>query len=683
MNRLKDATSPYLQQHADNPVDWYQWGDEAFEKAKRESKPVLLSIGYSACHWCHVMAHESFEDPETAEVMNREFVSIKVDREERPDVDDIYMQATLMFNQGNGGWPMTVFLLPDGRPFHAGTYYPRTDRYGMPSFKRVMEAVTDAYHNRPEQVEEIASQVTEGLQHNGLPTNFSDDVLNDTLLEKAYQSMVRNFDSVHGGLSQGRPKFPGPMNLEYVLRYYAHTGDQRALDIVTFSLRKMAHGGIYDQVGGGFHRYSVDEEWLVPHFEKMLYDNAQLSRLYLHTWQATGDALFKKIAVEIYDYILREMTAPNGGFYSTTDADSEGEEGKFFVWTPEQLYAVLSEEEADTAIAYWGVTPQGNFEGHNILNLPEAEEVVAAKLNISIEVLLQRISVIREKLYSAREKRIHPGRDEKILTAWNGLMLASLAEAARILDREDYKQAAIRNAEFLLSQMRKDGRLLRSHKDGKSAINGYLEDYADLSEGLLELYQTTFDSRYYSESVSLVERVLTHFDAPGGGFFDTSNDHEALITRPRSLQDNATPSGNSMIATVLIKLVGYAGDTRYDDAARQYLRGLSAAMQQYPSAFGQALIAADLLIRGIKEVAIIGNPDDQPTKALLNVVYQGYWPNAITALAPNDVGETATPMLLAYRSRVDGKPAAYVCQHFVCQRPVTEPEALNALLKVK
>ncbi len=683
MNRLKEATSPYLQQHANNPVDWFEWGAEALDKARHEDKPILLSIGYSACHWCHVMAHESFEDPETAAIMNRDFVNIKVDREERPDLDDIYMQATLMFNHGNGGWPMTVFLTPDGRPFHAGTYYPNTDRYGTPSFRRVMAAVLDAYRNRHEQVEEIASQVATGLQHGGLGVDSAPDTLNVALLDAAYQATLANFDPINGGLSKGRPKFPNPMSLEFALRTAVNMGDQRGLEIVTFSLRKMARGGIYDQIGGGFHRYSVDERWLVPHFEKMLYDNAQLSRLYLHTWLATGDDFFKKVAVETYDYILREMTSREGGFYSTTDADSEGEEGKFFVWTLDEIREILNLDEADAAIAYWGVTDAGNFEGRNILNVPEDEDSVAARLHIPVDELRRRIASAREKLYAAREKRVHPARDEKILTAWNGLMLASLAEAARALGREDYKQAAIRNAEFLLTQMRRDGRLLRSYKDGKANINGYLEDYANVSEGLLELYQTTFDARYFSATVTLAETVLAHFAAPEGGFFDTSDDHEALIARPRNLQDNATPSGSSMMSKVLIKLMAYTGEARYEDAARPTLVGLASTMQEYPTAFGEALNAADLLIRGIKEVALVGNPAEAETQTLLDVLYSAYRPNMITALSPEDADENAVPALLAYRTHVNRKPAAYVCERFVCKRPVTEPEALRAALEAE
>lgn len=676
MNRLANATSPYLRQHADNPVDWYPWGDEAFAKAKAEDKPILLSIGYSACHWCHVMAHESFENPEIAAMMNRDFVSIKVDREERPDLDDIYMQATLMFNRGNGGWPMTVFLLPDGRPIHAGTYFPPRDVRGMPGFPRVMAAVLDAYKNRRSDVLNIASEVTDNLQRTAL--KLGGGTITTTLLDAAYQGMIRDFDPINGGLTRQAPKFPNPMNLEFVLRCYAHNGWERALEVVTFTLKKMARGGIYDQIGGGFARYSVDERWLVPHFEKMLYDNAQLSRLYLHTWLASGDAFFKRIAEEIYDYLLREMTAAEGGFYSTTDADSEGEEGKFFVWTPDEIRELLTPEETEAALLYWGVTEQGNFEGHNILNVPQDEDAVAKQLGISVDLLQARIEAAKHTLYAARTQRVAPGLDDKVLTAWNGLMLASLAEAARYLKRKDYAEAAARNAEFLLNTMRKDGRLLRSYKDGVAMYNGYLEDYACLIDGLIQMYQLTFEARYMTEAIALAEVVMVHFAAPDGGFFDTSDDHEALIARPRNLQDNATPSGNNLMAKMLVLLTAYTGDLKYEEYARQIVEQLVAALQQYPSAFGEALNTADLLAFGVDEIAIIGARTE--ADALIEVVNTGFRPNAILAYAADDQDETATPMLLASRRRVDGKAAAYVCRHFTCKMPVTEASALASSL---
>ena len=566
MNRLQYETSPYLRQHADNPVDWYPWGEEALERAKAEDKPILLSVGYSACHWCHVMAHESFEHEPTAKMMNDLFVNIKVDREERPDIDDIYMQAIQALS-GQGGWPMTVFLTPEGKPFYGGTYFPREPRQGMPAFRQVLDGVAEAYLNRRDQVEDAASNLSEALNRELLGIGGSELALNADLLDTTYKKIGTGFDRMHGGFG-GAPKFPQPINLEFLLRAYARTGDLTPLEQVTFTLDKMARGGIYDQIGGGFHRYSVDAIWLVPHFEKMLYDNAQLSRVYLHTWQITGDAFYKRIATEVYDYILREMTAPEGAFYSTTDADSEGEEGKFFVWDKAELEDLLG-EDAPTAIEYWGVGGRGNFEGHNILNVPSDDDTVASRLKMTVDELQNRLVTIKDKLYATRTHRVHPGLDDKILTAWNGMMLASLAEAARVLDREDYREGAIRNAEFLLREMvAQDGRLYRTHKDGQSKLNGYLEDYANLIDGLLELYQTTFDEKWFTEARRLADHVLEHFGAGDGGFFDTSNDHEALIARPRNMQDNATPSGNAMMARQFIRLAAYTGEARYEEAAR-------------------------------------------------------------------------------------------------------------------
>ena len=681
MNRLQYETSPYLRQHAENPVDWYPWGEEALERAKAEDKPILLSVGYSACHWCHVMAHESFEHEPTAQMMNDLFVNIKVDREERPDVDDIYMQAVQALS-GQGGWPMTVFLTPEGKPFYGGTYFPREPRHGMPAFRQVLSGVAEAYQNQREQVEDAASNLSEALNRELMGIGGSESALNADLLDAAYKKIGAGFDRMYGGFG-GAPKFPQPMNLEYLLRAYARTGDPAALEQVTFTLGKMARGGIYDQIGGGFHRYSVDAIWLVPHFEKMLYDNAQLSRVYLHTWQITGDVFYKTIAVEVYDYILREMTAPEGAFYSTTDADSEGEEGKFFVWDKAELEALLGEDVL-TAIEYWGVSGRGNFEGQNILNVPNDDAVVAERLGIPEEELHKRLGRIKDKLYATRTHRVHPSLDDKILTAWNGMMLASLAEAARVLDREDYREGAIRNAEFLLREMvAPDGRLYRTHKDGTSKINGYLEDYANLIDGLLELYQTTFEERWFVEARRLADHVLEHFGAEDGGFFDTSDDHEALIARPRNMQDNATPSGNAMMARQLIRLAAYTGEAQYEEAARRTLALLAEAMRQYPQAFGEALSATDMLVAGLAEVAIVGSTDAPETKALVDEVQKPYRPNVITALAPEDVpGETTIP-LLNYRTQRKGEPTVYVCRHFVCAYPVTDAEAVHDLLSNK
>jgi uncharacterized protein len=687
MNRLQYETSPYLLQHKDNPVDWYAWGDEAFAKAKAEDKPILLSVGYSACHWCHVMAHESFEHEPTAEMMNRLFVNIKVDREERPDVDDIYMQAVQALNNGQGGWPMTVFLMPDGKPFYGGTYYPLEDRYGMPGFRKILQAVHNAYLTRRDELVEQAAALTNALDRSLLNIEVDESGFSNTLLDAGRKGILQSFDSINGGFGRA-PKFPNPMNLEYLLRDYLRTGDKEALHAVSFSLRQMANGGIYDQIGGGFHRYSVDAIWLVPHFEKMLYDNAQLSRVYLHAYQVTGDSFFKRVAEDIYDYILREMTAPEGGFYSTTDADSEGEEGKFFVWTMDELREALepiSETVPDAyelAVEYYGVTRGGNFEGANILNVPNEEEIIAERLNITVELLREKLRAIRDRLYAVRTSRVYPGLDDKILTAWNGMMLASLAEAARVLGREDYLSAAERAGDFLLENlMTAEHRLYRTYKAGKVKINAYLEDYANMIDALLELYQSTFLEKWFDAARNLANVVLEHFSAEDGGFFDTSDDHESLIVRPRSLQDNATPSGNNMIARQFIRLSAYTGDARYDEAARAILKPLLPAMQQYPQAFGEALNAADMLIQGVHEVAIVGSPVKAETKALLAQVREIYRPNVITALAREDVaGETNIP-LLNYRKMRGGAPTVYVCQHFTCKMPVTTAEAMADLLK--
>ncbi|MCC6616338.1 MAG: thioredoxin domain-containing protein [Anaerolineae bacterium] len=676
MNHLANETSPYLLQHKDNPVDWYPWGEEALARAKAEDKPILLSIGYSACHWCHVMAHESFEDEATAEIMNRHYVNIKVDREERPDLDDIYMQAVQAMTGGHGGWPMTVFLLPDGRPFYGGTYFPPDPRHGMPAFRQVLLAVIDAYDHRREGVESQAGELTSALQREAFAA--SADALDTDLLEIACAGMGRNFDNENGGFG-GAPKFPNPMNLEYLLRCYARTGAEEALKMVTLTLRKMARGGIYDQLGGGFHRYSVDAIWLVPHFEKMLYDNAQLSRLYLHAWQVTGDSFFRRIAVEVYDYVLREMTAPEGGFYSTTDADSEGEEGKFFVWRKEDLQGLLG-DDAPIAIEYWGVIGRGNFEGHNILHVPNDDDVAAQRLGLSVEALQDKLAAIKDTLYAHRTHRVHPGLDDKIVTAWNGMMLASLAEGARVFKDRGYRDAAIRSAEFLLDQLQQDGQLLRTWKDGRAKITAFLEDYANLIDGLIELYQTTFDLRWFAEARRLADEVLARFSADDGGFYDTGDTHEPLIARPRSLQDNATPSGNAMMAKCLARLAAYTGDARYDEAARKALAPLAGAMRQYPQAFGEGLNALDLLVRGIDEVAIVGQPTDERTRALADVVYQPYRPGLIVALSGEDVpGESDVP-LLSFRTQKDGLPTVYVCRHFTCQMPVTTPDEVRKLL---
>ncbi len=683
-NRLQHETSPYLLQHAQNPVDWYPWGEEAFEAAQNLDKPILLSVGYSACHWCHVMAHESFEDNDTAAYMNEQFINIKVDREERPDVDDIYMQATLLFNRGNGGWPMTVFLTPEGHPFHAGTYYPPVSRYGMPSFRQVMEVVIDTYRNKRKEVERTARAAASDLSRSVFENLTGDSgILTPDLLDAAADTMLSRADPVHGGLTRGGPKFPNPVNLEYLLRYYVATGNDHALQAVLFTLRKMAQGGLYDQLGGGFHRYSVDEQWLVPHFEKMLYDNAQLARVYLHAWQISGEAFFREIVVDTLDYVMREMTGDNGGFYSTQDADSEGEEGRFFVWEAAELREALDGvvTNVDAVLTYWGVTPGGNFEGRNILHVADMMERVAVRHGLDIEQMHDDVNTAKMVLFTLRKNRVAPGRDEKMLTAWNGMMLAAFAEAARMLDHEEYRRVAVANAEFLQREMvNGEGRLLRTHKNGTSKINGYLEDYAQVIDGLLELYQTTFETRWFVEALRLTEIVLEHFGADDGGFYDTSDDHEELILRPRNVQDSAMPSGNAVMGYNLLRLTGYTGETRYEDAALTIYRTLGSALSEYPLAFGKLLIGLDLYLRRPVEIALIGDLADENTRAMLSVIRGQFRPWAIVAHSARNADANAMPALLRTRTLRDGAPAAYVCENFVCAAPVTTADDLKRVL---
>ncbi|MFI5375575.1 MAG: thioredoxin domain-containing protein [Candidatus Rokuibacteriota bacterium] len=675
-NRLASETSPYLLQHAHNPVDWYPWSPEAFELARREDKPVLLSVGYSACHWCHVMERESFENDEIAALMNQLFVSIKVDREERPDVDQIYMQAVQSMT-GRGGWPMTVFLTPDGVPFYGGTYFPPEDRHGMPAFPRLLRSIADAYHSRRGEVLEAGRQLVEAMGQSGRLTG-STSLLTRDVLVRAYMGLGGEFDERDGGLGQA-PKFPQPMTWEAVLRVGRRARDARGLEMLQLTLTRMARGGIYDQLGGGFHRYSVDGQWLVPHFEKMLYDNAQLASLYLHGWLATGDGLYRRVAEETLDYVRREMTHPAGGFYSAQDADSEGVEGKFFVWSPDEMRAVLDDPAlARVALAYWGVDDGPNFEGHSILFVPRGPEEVAGTLGITGDALTTAIERARTLLYAEREKRVHPGLDDKVLASWNGLMLAAFAEAAAVLGRADYLAVAVRNAEFLTRQMVRDGRLLRSWKDGQARITGYLEDYSMVGVGLLALYEATLDRRWLDESRRLAEEALRLFwSADRETFFDTGQDQEALVVRPRNLFDNAVPSGTSVAIDWLLRLAVILGEERYEAIALAALRPMADLMQRYPSGFGRYLSALDFHLGPVAEVALVWRPGQERAVApLLDTVFGRYQPNrVVVGAAEGDPAGAGLP-LLAERAAVGGQPTAYVCQHYVCQLPVTEPDAL-------
>ncbi len=680
-NRLAQETSPYLLQHKDNPVDWYPWGEEALKRAREEDKPILLSVGYSACHWCHVMERESFEDEPTARMMNERFVNIKVDREERPDIDSLYMSAVQAMIRG-GGWPMTVFLTPDGTPFYGGTYFPKDAMRGMPSFQQVLQSVTEAYETRRDEVEDSAGSVREFLQAaTSAAMPEAETSSGAELLDGAARGLISQLDARFGGFS-GAPKFPQTMGLEVLLRHHYRTGEEDALSGVEEALRAMAQGGIYDQLGGGFHRYSVDAYWLVPHFEKMLYDNALLSRLYLETYQATGDDFYKRVASETLDYVARDMTSPEGGFYSTEDADSEGEEGKFYVWTPEEVRSVLGPEDAKLAESYWGITPQGNFEGKNILTASRSPQDVASELDLAPEELSCRIESIKSALLAAREERVRPARDEKILAAWNGLMLHSFALAARVLDREDYREVAEKNGEFLLEKLRSDGRLHRSYKDGRARFNGYLEDYAMVADGLIALYEATFETRWLREAASVADAMNELFwDEESDAFYDTPADHEELVARPRDVYDNATPSGNSVAVEVLLKLALLLDREDYRQRAGTVLESMSGGMEKVPGGFGRLLSALDFDISRVREVALVGQPEADDTRSLLNTVYSRYLPNKVVAgRAPDDEEAARLTPLLAERPMRDGRATAYVCEGYACQSPTTEPEELERQL---
>lgn len=675
-NRLIHETSPYLLQHAHNPVDWYPWGEEALQRARAEDKPIFLSIGYSACHWCHVMERESFEDEETAALMNELFINIKVDREERPDLDAIYMDAVQAMT-GQGGWPMSVWLTPDGKPFYGGTYFPKEPRYGMPSFQQVLRAVAEAYRERREMVESQAERLTSMLRRTA-SLYAEGGELGEEILEEALGQMRQYFDEEDGGFGS-QPKFPQPMTLDFALTQYARTGNLDALYMAELTLEKMAHGGIYDQLGGGFHRYSVDAIWLVPHFEKMLYDNAQLLRTYLHAWQVTRRPLFRRVVEETIDYVLREMTAPDGGFYSTQDADSEGQEGKFFLWSQQEIEALLDPHTAAIFCDYYGVSAPGNFEGRNILSVVRSVEQVAQRFKTSEAEVEDALRRARAILFAHREKRVKPARDEKILTEWNGLMIHALAECGVVLERQDALTAAVRAAEFILAQMSQpDDRLYRSYKDGRPRFNAYLEDYASLIRALIALYEATFDLRWLGETARLTQILFEQFHDPAGGFFQTGVDHEQLVARRKDFVDNAIPSGNSLAAEVLLRLSVFLDKPDYRTEAGRILLMMKDAMARQPTGFGRLLCVLDAYLSPSQEIAIVGRRDDPATLALLAEVRRRFLPHAVLALKEPE--EESMLPLLQGRTMVDGKPTAYVCENYACKLPVTSVEALATML---
>ena len=668
-NRLAHENSSYLLQHADNPVNWYPWGKEALEKSKNENKPIFLSIGYAACHWCHVMAHESFEDPVTAALMNEHFVNIKVDREERPDLDSIYMSATQAMT-GSGGWPMSVFLTPDLQPFYAGTYFPPVRRYNMPSFREVLGALANTWEHEREKAVDSAERITAHIRSQSSLSSY-ELTLTQEDLRVAIQNLLEGYDWGYGGWGDA-PKFPQPMTIEFLLRRHI-AGDTDALKPAVHALHAMARGGMYDVVGGGFSRYSVDNFWRVPHFEKMLYDNAQLIRAYLHAWQITKEPDFKRIVEETLEFVAREMTHPEGGFYSSLDADSEGEEGKFYVWIADEIKEVLGDEYEFFQTAY-GITERGNWEGKTVLQRAVNDATLAARFKLNPKTVPGKLDTCHSRLLTARAKRIRPGTDDKVLTAWNGLMLAAVAEAARVFDGTEkaktYRKMAIRSGEFLLNNLRTDGQLRRSWRNNKTIDEVFLEDYASLILGLLELYQTDFGNHWFASALELADEMIERFSDLEGGFFDSPSDGEALVFRPKDLQDNAIPSGNALTCEALLKLAAFTDNGTYRDLAENALKTVAEASVRYPTAFARWLSAADFSLGNVKQVAVLGDTEDESFWSLISAVRTEFRPNVVVA-ASSYPPEKEAPPLLAERPLVNGKPSAYVCEGFVCRQPVT------------
>jgi uncharacterized protein YyaL (SSP411 family) len=679
-NRLARESSPYLLQHAENPVDWHPWGTEAFDEARRRDVPVLLSIGYSACHWCHVMERESFEDATTADLMNESFVSIKVDREERPDIDSVYMKAVQAMT-GQGGWPLTAFLTSDGEPFFGGTYFPPEPRPNMPSFRQILESIRGAYGERREEIVRNAGELKALLEKSsaersdGPVAQNGEAIVGLALLDHAFHFLASRFDAKHGGFG-GAPKFPQPVMLEFALRVHARTGNPDALEMVTQTLHAMARGGIRDHLAGGFHRYSVDARWLVPHFEKMLYDNALLGRVYLNAYQATGDPELRRVAESTLDHLLTEMRAPEDGFYSALDADSEGEEGTFYVWTPAQVRELLDQEAADLFMRCYDVSENGNFEGRNILHLPHDLDAVAKREDVSLDVLRGLLQDARRVLVEARSLREPPFRDEKILASWNGMAIRALAEAGGALNQSCFRVAAVSGLCFLLGNMRKDDRLLRSYKDGTARIDAFLEDYAAVGNAILSVYEATLEPRWLDEAAWITERVVDLFwDDTDGVFHDGPRDGETLAVRARDLMDNATPSGNSLAVELLIRSAHLFGEERHRNIAHRVLDREAGLMARFPAAFGRLLGALDQTVADPVEIAIVGAREDTRTQELLDAALRPYTPNrTIAGVAP---GEDLSFTLPVLEGRNRGtEPTAYVCERYACKAPVSDAVAL-------
>jgi uncharacterized protein YyaL (SSP411 family) len=684
-NRLIHETSPYLLQHAHNPVDWYPWGEEAFRRAREEDRPIFLSVGYSSCHWCHVMERESFEDQEVAQLLNEGFVPVKVDREERPDVDAIYMQAVQMMTR-QGGWPMSVFLTPDLKPFFGGTYFPPESRYGRPGFKEILRQLAQLWKSERDKVLEVAGNLVQGLRAEEVPEGAEpargETVPDLHVVELAFEYANRSFDRDYGGFG-GAPKFPRSVDLSLLLLHHHATGERRALEMVEQTLIRMAEGGMYDQIGGGFHRYSTDERWLVPHFEKMLYDNALLARTYLEGYQATAKPLYLRVAQETLDYVLREMTSPEGGFYSATDADSEGEEGKFFVWTPDEVEAALGIERARLLCLYYGITVGGNFEGKSIPHRARSLEEVARGLKVEPGALEKVLAEGREILYREREKREKPFRDEKVITSWNGLMISALARGYAVTGEERYREGAARAAALVREKLQDDGQLLRIYKDGRASIPGYLDDFSYLIEGFLDLYQATFDPAHLREARRLADRMLGDFwDAREGGFFYTAPYHQDLIARRKDPFDGATPAASGVAALDLLRLERLTGESGYRERARALLAGLKRAIEEVPMGFGYTLMALDAYHRPAAEIAVVGGAGSTRTEEVLRAIERRFIPRLVLAGATGRVSpELAREIpLLEGKEALGGKTTVYICRDFACQAPVQRSEELEERL---
>jgi len=680
-NRLIEETSPYLLQHAHNPVDWLPWGTEAFERAQKEDKPIFLSIGYSTCHWCHVMERESFENEQIAKVMNEHFVSIKVDREQRPDVDEIYMSAVVMMT-GSGGWPLSVFLTPEGKPFYGGTYFPPRDAYGRPGFERLLLSVAEAWKNRRQELVGSAAKMSELLQSQACPTGKNN--LSPEILDVAFVSFQNVFDAVNGGFGTA-PKFPQPTNLSMLLSYWHRTADNQTLNMVEKTLDAMADGGIYDHIGGGFHRYATDAQWLVPHFEKMLYDQALLSKVYLQAYQITKKECYAQIAREIFDYVLRDMTDPAGSFYSAEDADSEGREGTFYLWDPKQTVIVLDEEQARVFNAYYGVTNQGNFEeGKTILNIKTSMKQLEQEFRKDQAAIENILTAARTRVFQERAKRIRPHRDEKIITAWNGLMISSLSYGGAVLGKEKYIEAARRSAEFILSTLRKNGRLMRYYRDGQVVEKAFLDDYAFTAMGMLDLYEATFDTKWLIEAKSLSNQMIELFaDTETGGFFLAGKDSEKLIARTKPGSDGAIPSGNSVAALVLLKLGRLTMDPHFTEMGDKVLETFSQQLERSPAYSSAMLRALDFRLGPTQEIIIAGNSDASDVKQMLKLIHGKFLPNAVVLLHEPDKADSAlynTVPFIKNQTAIDGKATAYVCKNYVCKKPVNNINEFENLI---